>query len=365
MKKIGDLFPPTIDGTVYIELTHKCNFKCKHCYANCPQPKEMTFEQVKYLSKILKKEGFKKILLTGGEPLLVKDIKKIVDLLKKDFKVILITNGTLIKKVDLDYKKLDGLYISYDGSNEEEYKLLRGKKGFSIVQENIKWLVSQKIKVGIGIILSKYNLKNINKIIKQVKDLKVDKINLTLAQPFGRALKNKHLLFAPEKYFKLIPKLSKMKNVHFESMLCYPKELKNNSKEIKSLSLFDKYLSGCAAGKKFIYINPEGYVTPCGYITADKKLLKLSGNIFKQSLKEIYQTPLFQFFMNRSWESLTGKCTRCDYSIVCKGGCPLRAYNLKGNPQLPDPWCRNNPQTNTYLDYNTKLENFEKIEELC
>ena len=82
MRTIGDFFPPTIDGTVYIELTHKCNFKCKHCYANCPQPKEMTFEQVKHLSKILKKEGFKKILLTGGEPLLIKDIKKIINLLK-------------------------------------------------------------------------------------------------------------------------------------------------------------------------------------------------------------------------------------------------------------------------------------------
>ena len=98
-----------------------------------------------------------------------------------------------------------------------------------------------------------------------------------------------------QEYFKIIPKLSKIKGIHFESMLCYPKELRNDSKTVKDLTLFDKFLSGCAAGKKFIYINPEGYVTPCGYITADEEIMKMTGNIFKQDLKEIYKTKLFQF----------------------------------------------------------------------
>ncbi len=365
MKTINNFFPPTIDGTVYLEITHKCNFSCKHCYAECPQDKEMSFQNIKIIAEALKKYGFKKVLLTGGEPLLHKDLKKIVNLLKKDFKVVLITNGTLIRKVNIDYKNFDGLYISYDGPSEKEYQQLRGKKGFNLVQNNIKWLVKQGIKVAVGIILSKYNIKKADQLIQQAKNIKADKINITLAQPFGRTLKNKDLLFEPEEYLKIIPKLSKIKNIHFESMLCYPKSMTNHSQTVKELNLFDKYLSGCAAGKKFIYITPEGYVMPCGYITADQKLLKMTGNILKQDLKEIYKTPLFQFFMNRSWESVKGKCQKCDYSIICKGGCPFRAYYLKGDPQLPDPWCLNEPEQEKYLDYEVSIKNFEKTETLC
>jgi len=356
------LFPPTIDGTVYVEITHRCNYSCKHCYANCPSNKEMSFEKIKKLAKILKKNRFKKVLLTGGEPLLVKRINKTIDLLSKDFKVILITNAILIKDVKIDYKKLAGVYVSYDGPTEKEYTLLRGKPGLKKVHENIKYLRKLGVPVAFGIILSKYNIDKIDELVKQAKSLGVEKINFTLVQPFGRALKNKDLILDPKEYLKQVPKLAKIKNIHFESILCFPEELMNKAKTVQKLSLFDKYLSGCAAGKKFIYITPEGHVMPCGYITADKKLLKETGNIFNQDLKEIYKTPLFQFFMNRSWESLNGKCTLCNYSIICKGGCPFRTYYLTGNLKQPDPWCLNNPLENNYIKTNVNINNFQKIE---
>ena len=59
----------------------------------------------------------------------------------------------------------------------------------------------------------------------------------------------------------------------------FPESMKNDAKKIKNLHLFEKYISGCAAGKKFIYIRPDGFVMPCGYITADESLLKDTGNI--------------------------------------------------------------------------------------
>jgi radical SAM protein with 4Fe4S-binding SPASM domain len=360
--KFKKLFPPTIDGTVYIEITHRCNYSCKHCYAKCPSNKEMSFEDIKKLSRILKKNGFKKILLTGGEPLLVSHIVKTINLLSKDFKVLLITNATLIQDVKIDYKKLAGVYVSYDGPTETEYKLLRGKEGLTKVHENIKYLRKLKVPVALGIILTKYNIDKIDQLVKQAEELDAEKINLTLVQPFGRALENKDLILKPEEYAKYLPQLAKIKNVHFESILCFSSELNNNSETIQNLSLFDKYISGCAAGKKFIYINPEGYVTPCGYITADERLLKQSGNIFKTSLKKIYKTPLFQFFMNRSWESVCGKCVSCNYSIICKGGCPFRAFYLKNSLKVPDPWCLNEPEKGNYLDLGIDIKNFQKEE---
>jgi MoaA/NifB/PqqE/SkfB family radical SAM enzyme len=178
-------------------------------------------------------------------------------LLSKDFKVVLITNGTLIREVNVDYKKLAGVYISYDGPGEKEYTLLRGKPGLNKVHENIKYLRDLGVKVSIGIILTKYNIDKIDELVKQAKGLDVEKINLTLVQPFGRALENKDLILKPEEYMKYLPKLAKLKNVHFESLLCFSDELANNGKIVKKLSLFEKYLSGCAAGNmsKIIHCN--------------------------------------------------------------------------------------------------------------
>jgi radical SAM protein with 4Fe4S-binding SPASM domain len=356
------LFPPTLDGTVYVEITHRCNYSCRHCYANCPSNKEMSFSDIKKLAKTLKENGFKKVLLTGGEPLLHKSINEIIKLLTKDFKVVLITNATLIKEVNINYQKLAGVYVSYDGPTEKEYKLLRGKEGLKKVHENIRFLREIGIRVSLGIILTRYNINKIDELVKQAKKLDVEKINFTLVQPFGRALENKELILDPEEYIEKIPQLAEIKGIHFESMLCFPEELANNNKKIENLSLFNKYLSGCAAGKKFIYITPEGFVMPCGYITADKGLLSHSGNIFRASLKDVYKTPIFRFFMNRSWESVQGKCKLCNYSIICKGGCPFRSHYLNGDLNQPDPWCMNEPKINHYVKTNVNLSNFEKEE---
>lgn len=201
-----------------------------------------------------------------------------------------------------------------------------------------------------GVILTKHNIDRIEELIKKANSLKVDKINMSLTQPFGRTLKNKDLVIDPRLYVKKhLPKLIKLKkkykNLHFETCLCFPKSMKNQHTD---LNLFEKYISGCAAGKKFIYIRPDGYVMPCGYVTGDEKILKDTGNIFKQDLKEIYKTKLFKFFMYRSWESLKGKCVPCDYSVICKGGCPFRSHYLKGDIFAPDPWCMNEPEKNQY-----------------
>ena len=75
------------------------------------------------------------------------------------------------------------------------------------VHENIRYLRKLGIPVALGIVLSKYNINKIDALVKQAKELDVEKINLTLIQPFGRALKNKHLILKPKEYLKHISKI--------------------------------------------------------------------------------------------------------------------------------------------------------------
>ena len=66
-----------------ISLTDRCNFRCFYCLPNGEPPlarKEtiLTFEEIAYITDIFVSLGIEKIRLTGGEPLIRKDVAKLV-----------------------------------------------------------------------------------------------------------------------------------------------------------------------------------------------------------------------------------------------------------------------------------------------
>ncbi|MGH9949959.1 MAG: GTP 3',8-cyclase MoaA, partial [Pyrinomonadaceae bacterium] len=71
-----------------ISLTDRCNFRCFYCLPNGEPPlarKEtiLTFEEIAYLSEIFVSLGIEKIRLTGGEPLIRKDVPQLVEKLSR------------------------------------------------------------------------------------------------------------------------------------------------------------------------------------------------------------------------------------------------------------------------------------------
>ncbi len=71
-----------------VSLTDRCNFRCFYCLPNGEPPlarKEtiLTFEEIEYICDIFVSLGIEKIRLTGGEPLLRKDIEKLIEKLAR------------------------------------------------------------------------------------------------------------------------------------------------------------------------------------------------------------------------------------------------------------------------------------------
>lgn len=74
-----------------ISVTDRCNFRCVYCmpkeifgrdYAFMPKASLLTFEEVTRLTRIAAAHGIQKVRLTGGEPLLRKDIEVLVSMIK-------------------------------------------------------------------------------------------------------------------------------------------------------------------------------------------------------------------------------------------------------------------------------------------
>ena len=111
-----------------ITLTNRCNVNCLYCHHDgmVKSHDEMTADELYTICKIAKKIGVRKIRLSGGDPLVRKDIVEIVEKIASlDFKDIsLTTNGVLLGKYAQDLKDagLDRVNVSLDTLNRDTYK---------------------------------------------------------------------------------------------------------------------------------------------------------------------------------------------------------------------------------------------------
>ncbi len=120
-----------------ISVTDRCNFRCTYC-----MPKEifgrdhvflsrnelLTFEEIKRLAEIFVSLGVRKIRLTGGEPLLRKDIELLISLLAQipDLEIAMTTNGALLaeKAGLLKDAGLNRVTVSLDSVNDRIFRAM-------------------------------------------------------------------------------------------------------------------------------------------------------------------------------------------------------------------------------------------------
>ena len=111
-----------------ITITNRCNENCLYCHHDgmVSSKDEMTPDELYTICKIAKRIGVRKIRLSGGDPLIRKDIVEIVEKIASlDFKDIsLTTNGVLLGKYAEDLKNagLDRVNVSLDTLDRDTYK---------------------------------------------------------------------------------------------------------------------------------------------------------------------------------------------------------------------------------------------------
>ncbi|MDI9437789.1 MAG: GTP 3',8-cyclase MoaA [Euryarchaeota archaeon] len=128
MVKIDKFERPII--SLRISITNRCNVKCFYCHHDgiIPQKYEMTPEEIMRISQVAKNIGIIKIRLSGGEPLIRKDIIDIVNSISKIgfTDVSITTNGILLEEYAQPLKDagLDRINVSFDTLNPETYRFI-------------------------------------------------------------------------------------------------------------------------------------------------------------------------------------------------------------------------------------------------
>lgn len=118
-----------------ISVTDRCNFRCSYCmpkevfgrnYTFLPKSELLTFEEITCLARVFAAMGVRKIRLTGGEPLLRREIETLVAMLAQipDIELAMTTNGSALaqKAAALKQAGLQRVTVSLDALNDAIFK---------------------------------------------------------------------------------------------------------------------------------------------------------------------------------------------------------------------------------------------------
>lgn len=149
-----------------ISVTKNCNFRCKYCMPNTPYELYedlIPLESMLGFLKVAIDLGIKKIRITGGEPLLRKDlsefIKGIYDY-NKNIEIVLTTNGFLLHKYARAFKEagLRRINVSLDSLKAERVRFISKTDGLETILKGLDEAKS----VGLGVKLNMVPLKGVN-----------------------------------------------------------------------------------------------------------------------------------------------------------------------------------------------------------
>lgn len=111
-----------------VAVTNRCNLKCFYCHKegeNNPG-KEMPADRIIEIAEAFYRLGVKKLKITGGEPLIRKDILDIIHEMPDFDEISMTTNGILLEKYAEELKEsgLDRVNVSLDTLNPEKYRFI-------------------------------------------------------------------------------------------------------------------------------------------------------------------------------------------------------------------------------------------------
>src|SRR5450432_1232045 len=127
-----------------ISVTDRCNFRCTYCmpreiygrdFAFLPRSEVLTFEEIERLAGVFVAEGVEKLRVTGGEPLVRRDLPDLIAMLAAlhrpdggPLDLTLTTNGSALRQLAIPLRTagLGRITVSLDSLDDETFRAMNG-----------------------------------------------------------------------------------------------------------------------------------------------------------------------------------------------------------------------------------------------
>ncbi|HEX4822963.1 MAG TPA: radical SAM protein [Candidatus Polarisedimenticolaceae bacterium] len=339
-------------------LTYRCNLACEHCYLDAGGKPLVHDEAFSDRSELTTAQCFKVVgdiaafapeavtILTGGEPLLRRDILEIVRHANaKGLWVVVGTNGVKITPTLaalLVKEGVRGMSLSLDALDPASHDAFRRVKGaWQNTVDGAKILGAAGLPFIVQTTIGAHNVNELEAIAAFAHDELAAKVwNLYFLVPTGRGAFVSDI--APDAYDRILEGLNRIQKHYAGRMLVnakcaphYVKTLIEQDPDSPFLKTYTGGAGGCPAGTHYLGIRPNGDVTPCPYLPV------FGGNLKEETLASVWAASE-PFVAIRRRTSLGGRCGACELNAMC-GGCRARAYGATGDIMAEDPLCTHTP----------------------
>lgn len=314
-------------------VTNGCNLHCAHCYLDAGVTKkgELSTEECYRVIDEMSELGTEMVILTGGEPLLRRDLPAIIRRAReRDIMTVIGSNGTLIKDDIAGALKeagLQGVAISLDSLRPEKHDTFRGVTGcWESAIAGMHFCLKQGLPVILQTTLTSWNYPEVPALIEFAQNLGATAFNIYYMVCTGRGEQLADI--SPQQYEESMALLADAQALHPSIMVrakCAPQAARIARQ--RGLPVTG---GGCPAGTRYLRIDPEGQVTPCPYLPL------VAGSTRETPLRDIWERATI--FQKLRGPSLAGRCGVCNYREICTG-CRARAFALTGDYLGEDPWC--------------------------
>ncbi len=367
-------------------LTYRCNLACEHCYLDAGGAPLVGTENFADRSELGTDECFRVIdeiaafapecitILTGGEPLLRRDILEIVRRAsERGLWVVVGTNGVRITENvagHLAQAGARGLSLSLDALDPERHDRFRRVRGaWRNTVEGAEILNKTGLPFIVQTTAGSHNLGELDAIADFAYSRLAAKVwNLYFLVPTGRGQFVSDI--SPAQYRRgarlALPDPAEVRPpdagerevrsaLHqdragegWHADRCGPDASRSGARPSKRragrpcpacrpIRTYSGGAGGCPAGTHYMGIRPNGDVTPCPYLPV------FAGTLRSSSLADLWtSSELFTGIRRRT--SLGGRCGECEMNGHC-GGCRARAYGMTGDVMAEDPLCTHTPGT--------------------
>ncbi len=339
-------------------LTRRCNLKCKHCYtvsADVDFPGELTATQARDTLEDLGRFGVPAIILSGGEPLLRKDLFDLAARARQLTRMLaLSTNGTgvigakadRVAEIGFDYV---GISIDGIGATNDAFRGMIGAFGQAVA--GVRSCKRRGIKVGLRFTITEDNAHQLPDLLQLCDDEGVDKFYLSHLVYAGRGNKHRgddtgHL--RTRRAMDLL-----IERAHASHKGAAPLEIVTGNNDADAVYFLNwararftpeevahvqehlEAWGGNSSGVGVANIDTQGNVHPDTYWSEYSV-----GSVKDAPFSELWtgDDPMLAELRRRP-RPLKGRCGACAHRAICGGNTRIRALQLTGDPWAEDPAC--------------------------
>ncbi|MFO0549513.1 MAG: radical SAM protein [Polyangiaceae bacterium] len=325
--EVLDLDPPADHLTgplaVHLEIIAACNLHCSHCFAGeLPRRSDLTLAELDGLFAELAAIGAFRLGLTGGEPLLRKDLLDIVDAaIARGLHPCLTTNATLLDERwarELGERELAWINVSLDGATAASNDAVRGAGTFDEVVGRLR-AYGRHMRFTLAFTLTRDNVSTAEDCARLARELGAANAVFRPVYPVGVARSHPELMPAFGDYTAALEALCAQGEVGAIDPFGPTARRETQARTYSP--------PGCGAAHLVASISSTGQVNPCSYLGSAFD----SGSIRDKPFREIWSSAA-------AFRRLRGRPAARGLAGSFQGGCRARALAAHGDVDAPDPW---------------------------